>query len=122
MNAKEMANKIKDFMEVLEYINRSIEDWKEEVSYSDRAICDLMHCIQGSNLDSVPLKEKDSMLRQIQEYRLRRQEAKASLDIAQKIRLYPDERDALIEKLSVVAELADVELVYSPRVLFDLFK
>lgn len=58
MNTNEMMKTMKDFVNVLNYTSANHEKWKEELSYYDRAICDLMHFIQLNNIEDTPTKEK----------------------------------------------------------------
>lgn len=124
MDTKEMMKTMKDFVNVLNYTSANHEKWKEELSYYDRAICDLMHFIQLNNIEDTPTKEKNLILKQIKEYRTRRQEVKSKIDLGNRLYSKISKKDCneLSQKLNSLTELADVELIYSPRVLFDLFK
>lgn len=119
-----MMKTMKDFVNVLNYTSANHEKWKEELSYYDRAICDLMHFIQLNNIEDTPTKEKNLILKQIKEYRTRRQEVKSKIDLSNRLYSKINKKDCneLSQKLNSLTELADVELIYSPRVLFDLFK
>lgn len=119
-----MMKTMKDFVNVLNYTSANHEKWKEELSYYDRAICDLMHFIQLNNIEDTPTKEKNLILKQIKEYRTRRQEVKSKIDLGNRLYSKISKKDCneLSQKLNSLTELADVELIYSPRVLFDLFK
>lgn len=124
MNTNEMMKTMKDFVNVLNYTSDNHEKWKEELSYYDRAICDLMHFIQLNNIEDTPTKEKNLILKQIKEYRTRRQEVKSKIDLGNRLysKINKKNCNELSQKLNSLTELADVELIYSPRVLFDLFK